>query len=110
PADRARHAETHAMRSIVPFVGALDPSRYTFYDDAQGWVKYALANVAEARRIADGRPVYPFLWPQYHYSNARLGSQYIDGNLWSLELRTMYAHADGLVIWGGYDVANKRLG
>src|SRR5205814_1590172 len=79
-----------------------------FYADSQGWVKYAQANIAEARRIAGGRPVYPFIWPQYHISNGRLGSQYIDGKFWSLQLHTLYADADGLVLWGGWDFAAKR--
>ena len=52
--------------------------------------------------------MYPFVWPQYHNSNKRLGYQYIDGTFWSLQLRTLYAHADGLVLWGGWDFTNNR--
>ncbi len=108
PEYRAWQAENDALRPIAALVSALYPSLYTFYDDPQGWVKYALANIAEARRIGGGLPVYPFIWPQYHNSNAHLAYQYIDGNFWSLQLRTLYAHADGLVLWGGWDFANKR--
>jgi hypothetical protein len=110
PEYRAWQADNDALRPIATLVSALYPSLYTLYDDPQGWVKYALANIAEARRIAGGRAVYPFIWPQYHNSNARLAYQYIDGNFWSLQLRTLYAHADGLVLWGGWDFANKRQG
>jgi len=105
---KAWQAENDALKPIVPLVTALYPSLYTFYPDPQGWAKYAQANIAEARRMGGGRPVYPFIWPQYHNSNKRLGYQYIDGNFWSLQLRTLYAHADGLVLWGGWDFANNR--
>ena len=108
PEYRAWQAENDALRPIVPLVSALYPSLYTFYQDPQGWVKYAQANIAEARRIGGGLPVYPFIWPQYHDSNKSLRQQYIDRTFWSLQLRTLYAHADGLVLWGGWDGGNNR--
>ena len=108
PGYKAWQAENDALKPIVPLVTALYPSLYTFYPDPQAWVKYAQANITEARRIAGSRPVYPFIWPQYHNSNERLGYQYIDESFWSLQLRTLYANADGLVLWGGWDFADNR--
>jgi Hyaluronidase len=81
---------------------ALYPSLYTFYPDRQGWVQYAVAQLTEAKRIAKGKPVYAFLWPQYHESNASLRLQPVEPDYWELQLNTVYQYADGLVIWGGW--------
>lgn len=82
-------------RRLAPLAAAVDivfPSLYTFYEDREGWQTYAAANIAEARQY--GKPVYPFLWPQYHK-----GEQQIDAGFWRLQLDTVYDSADGLVIW-----------
>lgn len=89
------------LAPLVANVRALFPSLYTFYDDPEGWVAYAQANIAEAQRIADGRPIYPFLWPQYHTSApGGLAGTFIAGDYWRLQLETVHASgADGIVIW-----------
>jgi hypothetical protein len=83
-------------------VNVLFPSLYTFYADRQGWVTYAIAQISEARRKASGKPVYAFLWPQYHESNKLLAEQFLDADYWELELMTARQYADGAVIWGGW--------
>lgn len=106
---KAWAAQNDTMRPLVASVFTLYPSLYTFYDNQAGWTKYALANIAEARRIADGKPVLPFLWPQYHNSAPpKLAFTFIDTAFWQLQLQTVYDSADGLVIWGGWDFANGR--
>jgi hypothetical protein len=90
------------LDKIATQVDALFPSIYTFYTDRQGWVTYAVAQIAEARRKAHGKPVYPFLWPEYHDSAPLFAHSPIDPDYWELELNTVYQHADGVVIWGGY--------
>lgn len=95
-------AENTRVQSLADSVDALFPSLYTFYADRSGWVKYAKAQISEARRLAKGKPVYVFLWPQYHESNRILGSEYIAADYWKLQLETAKQHADGIVIWGGY--------
>jgi len=108
PGYRDWQADNDRGSAIVPKVSALYPSLYTLYEDQAGWVKYAEANVAEAKRIGQGRPVYPFLWPQYHDSAHALAYQYLPPAYWSLQLRTMAQVADGLVLWGGWDFTNGR--
>lgn len=90
------------LERISDRVDALFPSIYTFYLDRQGWVTYAIAQIAEAKRKAKGKPVYAFLWPQFHESNRLLGNRPLDQDYWELELNTVYQHADGVVIWGGW--------
>jgi len=84
--------ENERLKPIADASDVLFPSLYTFYDDRDGWLTYANANMAEARQY--GRPVYPFLWPQYHTS-----WQPIDRDFWRLQLETVFRNADGMVIW-----------
>lgn len=84
---------------IAQYADALFPSVYTFYEDRAGWVKYAVAQMQEARRIAGNKPIYVFLWPQYHSSDKRLANTYLPGDYWRTELETARKYADGAVIW-----------
>jgi hypothetical protein len=95
----AWHKQDDSLASIAPFVDLLFPSVYTFYDDRNGWQKYAIAQIQEARRLSRGKPVYLFLWPQYHPSNKQLGNTFLPGDYWRLELETARKYADGVVIW-----------
>lgn len=86
-------------------VDVIFPSLYTFYKNKEGWVKYAVAQI-KAARLYD-KEVIVFIWPQYHESNMFFGLDYIDKEFWSLQLEIAYKHADGVVIWGGWDFENK---
>ena len=83
-------------------VDALYPSLYTFYEDVDGWRKYATQQIAEARRIGNGRPVYVFLWPEFHDSTPNKGRE-LSPSFWRVQLDTACQLADGIVIWGGWD-------
>jgi hypothetical protein len=88
------------LASIARFADVLFPSIYTLTKDPVGWRKYAIAQIAEARRIAPGKPVYVFMWPQFE--EARTAVDYLPRDFWSMELETARQYADGLVIWGGW--------
>lgn len=87
------------LAPLVQKVDILFPSLYTFYEDTTGWVKYATANIQEARRYGN-RPIMPFIWMYYHDSTPLRGMQLAAG-YWRLELETIMANADGVVVWGG---------
>ncbi len=96
---------------LRPLSGAVDiifPSLYTFYTDRGGWVRYAYAQIAEARRNSNGKPVYVFLWPQYHDSNPSLKGAFLPPDFWKLQLHMAKHYADGIVIWGGWDFKSNR--
>jgi hypothetical protein len=78
----------------------LFPSLYTFYDDPSGWELAALATLKEARQY--GKPVYPFLWPEFHDSNVKLRGTQIPREFWRRQLELCKQRADGLVLWGGF--------
>ena len=82
------------------------PSLYTFYNRPLEWRRYAIGNIEAARTY--NKPVLPFLWPQYHESSRLRGLNYIAAEFWSLQLDTVAIHADGLVIWGGWDFKQNR--
>lgn len=106
PPDHAEYqawvAENDKVQPLADEVDALFPSLYTFYDDIDGWERTALQNLREARRVAKGKPIYPFLWPQYHESNKKLGGQYLRASDWRRQLEFIRLHADGAVLWGGW--------
>ncbi len=99
---QAWQRDNDRLEELATWQDALYPSLYTFYPDRQGWVAYAIAQLAEAKRKSNGKPVYAFLWPQYHESNATLRLQPIEADYWELQLNTVRQHADGLIIWGGW--------
>ncbi len=92
-------ATNDSVASIAQLSDILFPSVYTFYRDEEGWQRYAIAQIQEARRIGGGKPVYIFLWPQLHAGD--VGGDYLNSDFWRMELETAKNHADGVVIWGG---------
>ena len=99
PGYAAWREENDSLAPIAQFVDVLFPSVYTFYEDRNGWQTYAIAEIQEARRHAGGKPVYVFLWPQYHVSNKRLANTFLPSDYWRMELETGRKYADGIVIW-----------
>jgi sugar phosphate isomerase/epimerase len=90
-------------RALDPLAGHVDavfPSLYTYYDDLEGWKNYARQTLTEARRY--GKPVYVFLWPQFHDSNPTLRGQEVPRAFWLAELELCAELADGIVLWGGW--------
>jgi hypothetical protein len=92
---------------LIPFithVNALYPSLYTSTTDRAKWVADAQRYLAEAKRIGPGKPVRPFIWPQYHdVMRGPLRLTYIDYDYWMLQLTTIRdAGASGIIFWGGY--------
>jgi hypothetical protein len=55
-------------------------------------------STAEAHALGPGKPVYFYLWPQYH-DGTSMQFQFIDGAYWKLELETPYHYANGIVLW-----------
>lgn len=99
--------ENDQLRPLAESVDILFPSLYTYYTDRGGWIRYAYAQIAEARRNANGKPVYVFLWPQYHDSNPSLKGVFLPIDFWRLQLQMAKQYADGIVIWGGWGTKGR---
>jgi len=97
---RRWRSENNRLAPLAAEVDVLFPSLYTFYSDQEGWRRAATAQLKAAKSY--GKPVYAFLWPQFHESNRLLGGRYIGDDYWRMELETVRSYADGVVIWGGW--------
>jgi hypothetical protein len=95
------------IRTLADEVDIFFPSLYTYGTDRDAWVKSAIAIIKEAQRYPGNKPVYVFLWPQYHDSNSTIGLQFLPADYWKRQLETAKQYADGIVIWGGWDLANN---
>ena len=87
---------------LLPMAEAVDivfPSIYTFYEDREGWLTYAKAQIDETRRVAPDKPIYAFLWPEYHPSNDSRAGEPLEAGYWRVQLDFLREHADGVVIW-----------
>ncbi|MES1195335.1 MAG: hypothetical protein ABUL58_00115 [Steroidobacter sp.] len=92
-----------ANRTLKPLAEQVDfifPSLYTYYEDRDGWKRYATAMLDAARHHE--KPVMPFLWFEYHDSNSQLRDHELNAASWREELALCHQLADGVVLWGGY--------
>ena len=86
-------------QQLARHVDAFFPSMYTFDDDQAAWATRAATEAAEDRALAAGKPVFFYLWPQYHDGTPKQ-FQYIDAAYWKFQLDRSYKYADGIVLWG----------
>ena len=92
-----------ADQTLVPLGNAVDAiylSLYTLNNDPEEWEEAAMAVITEARKY--GKPIYGFLWPQFHEMNKQLGGQPIPAAFWARQLAFCRQNTDGIVLWGGY--------
>lgn len=86
------------LRGIANLVDVMFPSIYMFDSlrDPNDWVRYAIGNIEEARRLAPNKPIVPFLWPWYHSA----GTDPIEAEIIELQLKTcLDAGCAGACIW-----------
>jgi len=90
------------VEPIAELVDATFPSLYTITPDTEDWQARAEAHISEARRLTGGKPVYPFIWPNYHPQGGKypVGKE-VDPDYWKIQLDFLRRHADGIVLWGG---------
>lgn len=85
-------------RELARHVDAFFPPMYTFDDDRTAWEERARESAAEARELGPGKPVYFYLWPQYHDGTPK-AFQYVDAGYWKFQLETARRYSDGIVLW-----------
>jgi hypothetical protein len=103
---RAWQRHNDRMRRLQSSVDFLFPPAYTNITDRSAWTAFAASQICEARRLSS-KPVFLFLWPEFH-EGSTLRGQYLEADFWRLQLETAYRLADGVVIFGGYDVQANR--
>ncbi len=85
------------VQPLIDEVDAVFPSLYTNTAaiTLEGWERKARVYIEEARRIADGKPIYPYISPFIilDYPNQ------VDPEIWRGQLEFLSRHSDGMVIW-----------
>jgi hypothetical protein len=92
------------LKRLAQYVDVVCPSLYTFYDNIDDWKIYAYENIKKAKEY--NKPIYAFIWPQFHFSNKRLKGKFLNKNFWKIQLDFL-KNIDALVIWGGWNPNNK---
>jgi len=87
-------------QQLTPIEDAFFPSMYTFNDNRTGWRRRLLDDMRVAKQIAPGKPILPYIWPQYHEGTPK-ALQYLDASFWRFQLRTLRRYVPGAVIWSG---------
>jgi hypothetical protein len=96
-------ATAKRMSVLADKVDFVAPSVYTFFPDQEAWIKSTTGILRTARRLYPGKPIIPFIWPQYHEgSAAAIRGTPLSGDYWATELKLLYQLADGAIMWGGY--------
>jgi hypothetical protein len=108
--DDGWRARNDAIAPIIDQSDVLFVSVYDFYGDEESGTEadsaYVRENVAEALRLAGGRPVLPYVWHRYHDSNATLGGRLIGEDEFRRHVGAIFeaehrgARAAGMVWWG----------
>jgi hypothetical protein len=85
-------------RELARHVDAFFPPVYTFDDDRQAYEKRAQETLAEARSLDPKKPVFFYLWPQYHDGTPQQ-FQFVDVSYWEFQLETALRFSNGIVLW-----------
>jgi hypothetical protein len=106
--NRAWQSNNDKLKRLAKEVDVIFPSLYTMFDNKGDWVRYAKANIAEAKQY--GKPVFPFIWPQIHNWNKSDGQKYMSASFWKTQLQTVHSLSNGVVIWGSMTTKKGRRG
>jgi hypothetical protein len=85
-------------KELAKHVDAFFPPAYTFDDDRAKWQQRAQDAAAEAHALDPAKPVYFYLWPQYHDKTPKQ-FQFVDAAYWSFQLDSASRLSNGIVIW-----------
>jgi hypothetical protein len=87
-----------AAQGLARHVDAFFPPLYTFDDDRPRWEKRAKVSLAQCRDLDPRKPVYFYLWPQYHQGTPK-ALRYVDADYWKFQLEMAREYGDGIVLW-----------
>ena len=99
PAHEQWRHENDEMSPLVADVDFIAPSLYTLTEDRAEWQEFAKSQLREARRVARGRPVVPFIWPRYHQGVKGRSGEYLEPDFLREQLQLAAACADGVIFW-----------
>lgn len=88
-------------RQLIAAVDAFFPSMYVHGNQtAAQWRAKLQTLLAQAHELAPGKPVYPYVWPQYHEGGPK-ALEFVDAGYMKFQLETARdSGASGVVVWG----------
>ena len=95
----AWRAANDALGPLAARFDFVAPSLETAYLDPAGWDSAARGSIAEARRVAPGKPVIAVLRPQVG-PNSRHAGRAVPEDFWSDQLELALGYADGAALAG----------
>ncbi|MEJ2611552.1 MAG: hypothetical protein P8179_16080 [Candidatus Thiodiazotropha sp.] len=94
------------IERLLPYVDFLAPEIYAADDNQEKWKRFAEYTLKRAQEYSGNKPVYAFVWPRYN-DDSKLHENLSD-EYWKLMLETSKKYADGTLVWGGWDMKNKK--
>lgn len=88
-----------SLARVAVNVDVFQPSFYAYDTDTTSWRKMVDTTIAAIKRYSTTKPIYAFIWPQYHQGTNPLQLQFIDTAIWRYELEQLYKKANGVIIW-----------
>lgn len=87
-------------RQLIAAVDAFFPSMYSYGNQTPDqWQKKLQHLIAQAHALAPGKPVYPYVWPQYHEGSPK-ALEFLDADRMKFELAAARdCGANGVVFW-----------
>jgi hypothetical protein len=102
------YAHGTETKALAEAVDAFFPEAYTFGDNRQQWKGHLEHYIKHAHSMAPGKPVYPYIWPQYHHGTAK-SWKLINGDYWLFQLETARdCGANGVVLWGAKELRKVK--
>jgi len=102
------YAHGTESKELAKAVDAFFPEAYTFSDNRAGWKGTLEKAIKQAHAMAPGKPVYPYMWPQYHHG-APKSWQFVSGDYWKFQLDTArQCGANGVVLWGASELKGTK--
>lgn len=89
----------NALAPLAANVQLFLPSFYAYDPDTTSWRKMVDATVAAIKGYGAPRPIYAYIWPQYHQGSSPYNLQYIDTAIWRYQLQVMYDRVNGCIVW-----------
>lgn len=91
-------------------VDVFQPSFYAYDADTTSWRKMVDTTIAATKRYSTTKPIYAWIWPQYHQSTRPNQLQFIDTAIWRYQLQTLYDRTNGVIIWtSNKDASNNTI-
>lgn len=97
------------LSPVAQKVDAFLPSFYMYNMDTISWRKMVDATIAAIKKYHQHKPIYAYIWPQFHDRSGYYSLQFIDTATWKYQLRTLYDRIDGCIIWTSNKDSNKQI-